>query len=107
MDDRPTHDTNQATERPTRIPAGGSARGGAPGRSPLSGGDLQNVARSAERDSRANPAVVLTDVATLRARARSHIEQGAITLGARGNRALVLELLDAALATELVCVLRY
>lgn len=44
---------------------------------------------------------------TLRRRAREHLEQGAVTAGYRGDRTEVLRLLDAALATELVCVLRY
>lgn len=50
---------------------------------------------------------VMTDVKTLRARARLHIEKGAVTTTYRGERAVVLELLDQALASELVCVLRY
>lgn len=49
----------------------------------------------------------VTDVAALRARAREHIERGAVTEAYQGPRETVLGLLDAALATELVCVLRY
>ena len=49
----------------------------------------------------------LTDVATLRARARQHIEEGAVTAGYDADRATVLKLLNDSLATELVCVLRY
>ncbi len=49
----------------------------------------------------------LTDIKELRRRARSHIEQGAITAAYRGDRGTVLRLLNEALATELVCVLRY
>src|SRR5438445_7401973 len=49
----------------------------------------------------------LTDIKELRRRARSHIEQGAITAACRGDREPVLRLLNEALATELVCVLRY
>jgi len=49
----------------------------------------------------------LTDIKELRRRARSHIEQGAITAAYRGDRETVLRLLNEALATELVCVLRY
>ena len=48
-----------------------------------------------------------TDVATLRARARQHVERGAVTEGYRADRPTVLRLLDEALATELVCALRY
>ena len=49
----------------------------------------------------------LTDVATLRRRARQHLDGGAVTSGYRADRKAVLRLLDAALATEIVCVLRY
>jgi bacterioferritin len=49
----------------------------------------------------------LTDIATLRQRARAHIERGAVTDGYRADRETVLKLLNEALATELVCVLRY
>ena len=48
-----------------------------------------------------------TDVETLRKRARQHIEEGAVTEGYGANRAVVLKMLNDALATELVCVLRY
>ena len=49
----------------------------------------------------------LTDVATLRAQAREHIDQGAITPTYTADRFEVIKLLNEALATELVCVLRY
>lgn len=49
----------------------------------------------------------LTDVSTLRAQARQHIEQGAITAGYTADTKRVTQLLNEALATELVCVLRY
>lgn len=49
----------------------------------------------------------LSDIQTLRARARKHIEEGAVTIGYAANRGKVIELLNEALATELVCVLRY
>ena len=49
----------------------------------------------------------LTDVKTLRERARRHIEQGAVTESYQANREVVLKLLNEALATEIVCVLRY
>ena len=49
----------------------------------------------------------LTDVKTLRKRARQHIQQGAVTSGYRADRATVIKLLNEALATEIVCVLRY
>jgi bacterioferritin len=49
----------------------------------------------------------LTDVATMRKRARANLEKGAITNAYRGDRAAVIKLLDEALATEIVCYLRY
>jgi len=49
----------------------------------------------------------LTDVAELRRRARREIEEGAVTAGYRSDRAAVTRLLNVALATEIVCVLRY
>ena len=49
----------------------------------------------------------LTDIKTLRKRARQHIEQGAITAGYSADRDTVVKLLNEALATEIVCVLRY
>jgi bacterioferritin len=49
----------------------------------------------------------LTDVQTLRKRAREHIEQGAVTQGYTADRETVLKLLNEALATEIICVLRY
>ena len=49
----------------------------------------------------------LTDIKTLRARARKHIEDGAVTAGYQADRATVIKLLNEALATELVCILRY
>jgi bacterioferritin len=49
----------------------------------------------------------LTDIKTLRERARKHIENGAVTEGYTADRETVVKLLNEALATEIVCVLRY
>ena len=49
----------------------------------------------------------LTDVQTLRRRARQHMEEGAVTAGYGADRDTVVKLLNDALATEIVCVLRY
>jgi bacterioferritin len=49
----------------------------------------------------------LTDIKTLRERARKHIENGAVTEGYSADRETVIKLLNEALATEIVCVLRY
>ena len=49
----------------------------------------------------------LTDIKTLRERARRHIEKGAVTEGYTADRETVIKLMNEALATEIVCVLRY
>lgn len=49
----------------------------------------------------------LSGIQELRSRAREHIEQGAVTPGYAADRQQVIRLLNEALATELVCVLRY
>ncbi|MGA7979906.1 MAG: ferritin-like domain-containing protein [Chromatiaceae bacterium] len=49
----------------------------------------------------------LSDIKTLRERARKHIEDGAVTAGYRADRDQVVKLLNESLATELVCILRY
>lgn len=49
----------------------------------------------------------LTDIKTLRERARQHIENGAVTEGYTADRETVIDLLNEALATEIVCTLRY
>ncbi len=49
----------------------------------------------------------LTDIQTIRKRAREHIDQGAVTAGYHADRKTVVKLLNEALATEIVCVLRY
>jgi bacterioferritin len=49
----------------------------------------------------------LTDIKTLRERARKHIENGAVTEGYKADRETAVKLLNEALATEIVCVLRY
>ena len=49
----------------------------------------------------------LTDITTLRKRARQHIEEGAVTPGYGADRDTVVKILNEALATEIICVLRY
>src|SRR5262245_11816035 len=49
----------------------------------------------------------LTDITELRKRARKHLEEGAVTPGYKADRTVVVKLLNEALATEIVCVLRY
>jgi bacterioferritin len=47
------------------------------------------------------------DVPALCERARNHIPDGAVTAGYSGDRREIVALLNDALATEIVCVLRY
>lgn len=49
----------------------------------------------------------ISDIKAIRQRARQHIERGAITEGYKADRATVVNILNEALATEIVCVLRY
>lgn len=50
---------------------------------------------------------IVKDVQTIRERARRHIEEGALTADYKGDPKVVVKLLNEALATEIVCVLRY
>ena len=56
---------------------------------------------------RSNKQPFLTDVKTLRERARQHIAGGAVTEGYGGDTETAVKVLNTALATEIVCVLRY
>jgi bacterioferritin len=49
----------------------------------------------------------LTDVKTLRERARQHLDDGTITPTYKGDVGKTIEILQSVLATEIVCVLRY
>jgi bacterioferritin len=49
----------------------------------------------------------LTDVTKLRARARASIKDGAVTPAYQGDVDQAIQILQAVLATEIVCVLRY
>jgi bacterioferritin len=60
--------------------------------------------RKAERRGRGQ---FSQDVAELRRRARQHIEMGAVTTSYAIDPAVVVGILNEALATEIVCVLRY
>jgi len=57
------------------------------------------------KDAAASP--FLSDVTTLRARAREEIDKGPVTAAYGADLKRVLEVLNDALATEIVCVLRY
>lgn len=58
-------------------------------------------------DFQKSPSNFLTDIQELRRRARQHVEEGAVVEGYQGDRENIVNLLNDALATELVCVLRY
>lgn len=61
-----------------------------------------------EPQGKSQPAgAFLSDIQEIRKRARRHIEKGAVTDGYKADRTTVLRVLNEALATELVCVLRY
>lgn len=62
---------------------------------------------STDFNNRASDLSMLSDIPTLRARARQDIEEGAVTPGYAADREVVIKLLNEALATELLCVLRY
>jgi len=49
----------------------------------------------------------ISDIKAIRERAREHIQKGAVTEGYKADRNTVIKILNEALATELVCVLRY
>jgi bacterioferritin len=63
--------------------------------------------RTPQKEGIIKEAIGLTDVKTLRARARQGIEDGAMTAGYKAKVETVIKLLNEALATEIVCVLRY
>ena len=58
-------------------------------------------------DTTYSDSTTLTDTETLRERARRHIGDGAVTEGYAADLDTVLKLLNQALATEIVCTLRY
>jgi len=66
--------------------------------------NIKNTAR-AKAETVAQP--FLTDVKTLRDRARAHMDDGAVTSNYGADPEQVCSILNQALATEIVCVLRY
>ena len=49
----------------------------------------------------------LSDIVNIRERARRHMEKGAVTAGYKADLVVILRILNEALASEIVCVLRY
>lgn len=68
---------------------------------------LRPSAKSESAWLTSNDKPFLTDIETLRKRARDHINQGPVTEGYGADAKVVVKLLNEALATEIVCVLRY
>jgi bacterioferritin len=66
-----------------------------------------NVAKEPGADQMKTEQPFLTDVKQLRARARASIEKGAVTRAYHGDVKQTIDILQAVLATEIVCVLRY
>jgi bacterioferritin len=62
-------------------------------------------ARSATETKQSQP--FLTDVKTLRERARKNLDSGGVTPTYKGDVARTIDILQSVLATEIVCVLRY
>ena len=54
-----------------------------------------------------NPQPFLTDVKTLRERARKNLSTGGVTFTYEGDVKKTIDILQSVLATEIVCVLRY
>ncbi len=65
------------------------------------------ASRAPRQEGSIKEAIGPTDVKTLRARARQGIEDGAMTAGYKAKVGTVIRMLNEALATEIVCVLRY
>ena len=65
------------------------------------------MAKQSANKSKKSAKPFLTDVTTLRDRARKNIGTGAVTFTYRGNAQRTIDILQSVLATEIVCVLRY
>ena len=57
--------------------------------------------------SEPTPSAFVLDLEAIKARAREHLDDGAVTIGNRGDHQQIISLLNDALSTELVCALRY
>lgn len=67
---------------------------------------IRHVA-TAPKDKSMHGRGFIENVGAIRKRARQHIEDGAVTNGYKADRNAIISLLNDALATELICVLRY
>lgn len=69
---------------------------------------LRRVEENVEKATgKQKPGDFISDIQEIRRRARQHIEEGAVTQGYQADRETVIRLMNEALATEIVCVLRY
>jgi bacterioferritin len=68
---------------------------------------MPSAPKPAATDGSAHNGGFLSDIAAIRKRARQHITDGAVTPSYDADRETVLKLLNEALATEIVCTLRY
>jgi bacterioferritin len=102
-----------AASRVHHAAAGGAAaKADAAGTSLAASGDPQRFfasvsTRKKPRGAGMSKKPFVSDIQKIRERARRHIEQGAITDGYGADRDSVVRLLNEALATEIVCTLRY
>lgn len=92
-----------------KLPSHTVALQGHAGRDPVSKDPGPKNTHQTDKGQRGQPQHIdgMTDVHTLRERARKSIEDGAITDSYSADRKQVIKLLNEALATEWVCVLRY
>lgn len=60
-----------------------------------------------ERTAKTSATPFLTDIKTLRQRARKNMENGGVTFTYGGDVTKAIDILQTVLATEIVCVLRY
>jgi bacterioferritin len=67
----------------------------------------RRTGKSIRKGDRRKGGAFLSAIAEIRRRARQHIEDGAVTQGYQADREKVIAILNEALATEIVCVLRY
>jgi bacterioferritin len=77
------------------------------GRQRRSKASARSKAAGERRKGERRRGTFLSDVQELRRRARQHIEDGAVTFSYTADKKLVVKILNEALATEIVCVLRY
>jgi bacterioferritin len=67
----------------------------------------KTVAKAKSPSITAPASAFISDIKALRERVRKHIDEGAVTPNYGADRKEVIKLLNEALATEIVCVLRY